>query len=198
MKLIAGLGNPGKRYELTRHNIGFIATDYFAYKLNLKFKEGKGDWYEAPGKIDEVEFCLIKPTTYMNNSGIAVKEFLSKNEIPQKDILVVVDDFQIPLGAIRVRTRGSDGGHNGLESIIYHLSSIDFPRMRIGIGKEEPLTKEDYIDYVLTNFDEDEIGKIKKLLPEYYNCIYSFILGDINDTMNKFNKNFLEEQESSS
>ena len=190
MKLIAGLGNPGSKYELTRHNIGFIAIDYFADKLNLNFKAGKGDWYEATGKLDDTDIFLIKPTTYMNNSGIAVKEFLTKNEIPLNDILVVVDDFQIPLGSIRVRAKGSDGGHNGLESVIYQLESMDFPRMRIGIGKEETINKEEYIDFVLTNFDKDEIEKIKNMLPHYYNCMLSFLEENIFETMNKFNRNF--------
>ena len=118
MKLIAGLGNPGKQYELTRHNIGFIILDLFAEFFHLTFKEGKGNWFEGKGKIGDEDVCLLKPTTYMNNSGVAIKEFTDRYNIGFKDVLIVVDDFQIPLGTIRVRKNGSDGGHNGLSSII--------------------------------------------------------------------------------
>ena len=194
MKLITGLGNPGRDYELTRHNIGFIVLDYVAYKLNLKFTPGKGQWYETYGNIEDTEFYLIKPTTYMNNSGIAVEEFLTNNEISPNNLLVVYDDFQLPLGTIRLRTKGSDGGHNGISSVIYHLNTMDFPRMRIGIGKEETIIKDEYIDFVLTQFDKDEKEKIKTLLPNYYNCILSYINEDIMETMNKFNRNFLIEE----
>jgi len=194
LKLITGLGNPGRDYELTRHNIGFIVLDYVAYKLNLKFTPGKGQWYETYGNIEDTEFYLIKPTTYMNNSGIAVEEFLTNNEISPNNLLVVYDDFQLPLGTIRLRTKGSDGGHNGISSVIYHLNTMDFPRMRIGIGKEETIIKDEYIDFVLTQFDKDEKEKIKTLLPNYYNCILSYINEDIMETMNKFNRNFLIEE----
>ncbi len=194
MKLITGLGNPGRNYELTRHNIGFIVLDYVAYKLNLKFTPGKGQWYETYGNIEDTEFYLIKPTTYMNNSGIAVEEFLTNNEISPNNLLVVYDDFQLPLGTIRLRTKGSDGGHNGISSVIYHLNTMDFPRMRIGIGKDETIIKDEYIDFVLTQFDKDEKEKIKTLLPNYYNCILSYINEDIMETMNKFNRNFLIEE----
>ena len=193
MKLITGLGNPGRDYELTRHNIGFIVLDYFAYKLNLKFTPGKGQWYETHGNIEDTEFYLVKPTTYMNNSGIAVQEFLTNHEISPNDLLVVYDDFQIPLGTIRVRTKGTDGGHNGISSVIYHLNTMDFPRMRIGIGKESAIAKDEYIDFVLTQFDKEEKEKIKALLPNYFNCILSYINEDIKETMNKFNRNFLIE-----
>jgi PTH1 family peptidyl-tRNA hydrolase len=194
LKLITGLGNPGRNYELTRHNIGFIVLDYVAYKLNLKFTPGKGQWYETYGNIEDTEFYLIKPTTYMNNSGIAVEEFLTNNEISPNNLLVVYDDFQLPLGTIRLRTKGSDGGHNGISSVIYHLNTMDFPRMRIGIGKDETIIKDEYIDFVLTQFDKDEKEKIKTLLPNYYNCILSYINEDIMETMNKFNRNFLIEE----
>ena len=104
MKLITGLGNPGRNYELTRHNIGFIVLDYVAYKLNLKFTPGKGQWYETYGNIEDTEFYLIKPTTYMNNSGIAVEEFLTNNEISPNNLLVVYDDFQLPQAVTAVTT----------------------------------------------------------------------------------------------
>ena len=188
MKLIVGLGNPGSKYELTRHNIGFIILDFFADSLSINFKAGKGDWLEAKGRIGEEDVYLLKPLTYMNNSGVAILEFMEKTGADIKDVLVIVDDFQIPLGMIRVRKGGSDGGHNGLSSIIYHLNSDEFPRMRAGIGRNEALKKEDFIDFVLGNFDKEEIEIIKKLMPEYMKCIRSFITDGLTITMNTFNK----------
>jgi PTH1 family peptidyl-tRNA hydrolase len=191
VKLIVGLGNPGSKYELTRHNIGFIIADFFAESLNISFKAGKGEWLEAKGRIGDEDVYLLKPLTYMNNSGIAILEFMEKTGADIKDVLIIVDDFQIPLGMIRVRKDGSDGGHNGLSSIIYHLNSDDFPRMRIGIGKNEALKKEEFIDFVLGNFDKDEIENIKKLMPDYLKCIRSFITDGLTITMNSFNRMFL-------
>ena len=191
MKLIVGLGNPGSKYELTRHNIGFIIADFFAASLNISFKAGKGDWLEAKGRIGDEDVYLLKPLTYMNNSGMAILDFMEKTGADIKDVLVIVDDFQIPLGMIRVRKDGSDGGHNGLSSIIYHLNSDEFPRMRIGIGRNEALKKEEFIDFVLGNFDKEEIENIKNLMPDYLKCIRSFITDGLTVTMNSFNRMFL-------
>jgi peptidyl-tRNA hydrolase, PTH1 family len=194
LKLIVGLGNPGKKYELTRHNIGYQILDYIADYLKVKFKPAKGDWYGVSGLYNNFEYYLMKPTTFMNNSGEAVFDFLTKNNIPLNNILVICDDFQIPFGMIRLRTKGSDGGHNGVSSIIYRLNTMSFPRMRIGIGKDK-LEKKDYIDYVLTNFKNEETDVLKEMFPIYKDCILSFISEDIKETMNKFNKNFLKKDE---
>ena len=191
MKLIVGLGNPGSKYELTRHNIGFLILDYVAEYLKVKFKTGKGEWYEAGGCYNDSGFIFMKPTTYMNNSGEAVFQYLTKNNIPLENILIISDDFQIPLGMIRIRAKGSDGGHNGISSIVYHLNSMDFPRMRIGIGKEKALSKDEYIDFVLNDFSEEELNIIKNLMPVYKESILSFIIDDLKVTMNKYNRNFL-------
>lgn len=179
------------KYELTRHNIGFIISDFFAESLNTVFLPGKGEWLEAKGRIGDEDVCILKPLTFMNNSGIAILEFMEKTGADIKDVLVIVDDFQIPLGMIRVRKGGSDGGHNGLSSIIYHLNSDEFPRMRIGIGKNEVLKKDEFIDFVLGNFDKEEIEIIRKLMPEYLNCIRSFISDGLTITMNSFNRMYL-------
>lgn len=191
MKLIVGLGNPGRKYELTRHNIGYQILDYIADYLEVKFKPAKGEWYGVSGVYEGYEYYLMKPTTFMNNSGEAVYDFLTSNNIPLNNILVVFDDFQIPLGMIRVRTKGSDGGHNGLADIIYRLNTMAFPRMRIGTGKEI-LSKEEYTDYVLTNFTEEEINLLKEMFPIYKDCILSFICEDIEDTMTKYNRMYIE------
>ena len=195
MKLIIGLGNPGSKYELTRHNIGYRILDYLADYLKVKFKPAKGEWYGASGNYNDFEFYLMKPTTFMNNSGEAVNDFLTSNNIPLNNVLVVYDDFQIPLGMIRIRTKGSDGGHNGIASIIYHLNTMSFPRMRIGIGKESLLNKENFIDFVLSDFINEETEILKEMFPVYKDCILSFIAGSLSDTMNKYNKNFLKKEE---
>lgn len=196
MKLIAGLGNPGSQYQFTRHNAGFLVVDSFAEFFKINFKPGKGNWYEGWGTIDGEKVCLMKPSTYMNDSGIAVIEFLENYErefghLELNDVLIIVDDFQIPLGTIRFRKKGSDGGHNGLSSIIYHLNSDEFPRMRIGIGRDEIIRKDDFVEFVLCNFDKEEMLILSRLQPVYVDAIRSFILRGITKTMNEFNKSFL-------
>ena len=192
MKLIVGLGNPGNKYAFTRHNIGFMIIDYISNFLNTELKPGKGDWFGIDCNYDGEDIYLMKPTTFMNNSGTAVIDFILRNNIDIKDILVVYDDFQIPLGTIRVRTNGSDGGHNGISSVIYHLNTLDFARMRIGIGNANLINKEDYIDFVLSNFNEEETIKIKEMMVNYKDCVLSYVKEDVLNTMNRFNKNFLD------
>lgn len=192
MKLIVGLGNPGNKYAFTRHNIGFMIIDYISSFLNTELKPGKGDWFGIDCNYDGEDIYLMKPTTFMNNSGTAVIDFILRNNIDIKDILVVYDDFQIPLGTIRVRTNGSNGGHNGISSVIYHLNTLDFARMRIGIGNADLINKEDYIDFVLSNFTEEETIKIKEMMVNYKDCILSYVKEDVLNTMNRFNKNFLD------
>jgi peptidyl-tRNA hydrolase, PTH1 family len=193
MKLIVGLGNPGNEYSHTRHNAGFVILDYFSDFLKTSFKAGRGDFYIASGKFRNEDYYLLKPVTYMNNSGLAVIQFMENySEIENlNDILIVHDDFHLPLGTIRIRLKGSDGGHNGLSNIIYHLNNDEFPRMRVGIGPGEILRKDEYVDFVLSNFKEDEIAKLKTMLPVYSECLLSFLSEDVKITMNKFNKNFL-------
>lgn len=195
MKLIVGLGNPGNTYALTRHNIGFIILDYLAEYLNCEFKAGKGEYYLAKGKYKGEEYLLLKPTTYMNNSGLAVREVLELYpDTELKDVLIVFDDFQLKLGTIRIREQGSDGGHNGIASVIYHLNSMEVPRLRIGIGKGEVMKKDEFVDFVLSNFTETEIETIKTLLPIFKDCILSFIKEPFKKVMNRYNKHFLEEE----
>ncbi|MDD5360655.1 MAG: aminoacyl-tRNA hydrolase [Ignavibacteria bacterium] len=199
MKLIVGLGNPGNEYSLTRHNAGFVILDYFSDYLKTPFKPGRGDFYLAQGKYKSEDFFLLKPSTFMNNSGLAVNQFMENyREIENlNDIIIVHDDFHLPLGTIRIRLKGSDGGHNGISNIIYHLNNDEFPRMRVGIGTGSILRKDEYIDFVLTNFTETEIEKIKTMLPVYSECLLSFLSDDINITMNKYNKNFIENENDS-
>lgn len=192
MKLIVGLGNPGSKYRFTRHNIGFIILDNFADHNSAVFKPGKGDWYECSLTINNEEVFLLKPVTYMNNSGTAVLEFCSIQNINTVDTLVIFDDFQLPLGTVRVRKKGSDGGHNGISDIIYHFNTEEIPRMRVGIGNEKILKKDDFINFVLSDFTKEELKDLDKIMPDLENCIKSFISEDIKVTMNNFNKSFLQ------
>jgi len=180
--LIVGLGNPGARYAETRHNIGFKVVERLAEKLNLNFRAGKGDYLIASGAA---EILLLKPLTYMNNSGLAVRPAADYFDIPAARMLIVFDDYQLPLGKLRLRPHGSDGGHNGMASVIQHLGTPEVSRLRLGIGAE--FAKGEMADYVLTTFSRDE----HKLLPEIYDRAVEAVLCFINDgmpqAMNKFN-----------
>lgn len=198
MKLIVGLGNPGSEYIKTRHNAGFLAIDFLCEHLGVLLKPGKGDWYGLEHKYKSEKFYIMKPTTFMNASGNAVVNFVNKKKIDLSDILIVYDDFQLPLGTIRVRAKGSDGGHKGLSSVIYSLNSIEFPRMRIGIGTEENISQDNYTDFVLSNFSDDEFEKLKSLMPNIRDAILCFIEEGIYSTMNKYNKNYFQPEEEKS
>lgn len=175
MYSVVGLGNPGKKYQLTRHNIGFIILDTFAVKHNLIFKPSKENYYYVEGSLESSTFFLVKPSTYMNLSGIAVLEFSNKYKINPENLLVVVDDVNLSLGKIRLRKAGSDGGHNGIKSIIYHLQSNSFPRLRFGIGNK--FEKGDMADYVLSEFTDEEFSAIKESINFAVELIEKFILG---------------------
>lgn len=195
MKLIVGLGNPGSKYTYTRHNIGFIVIDHFAESNGVLFMPGKGDWYECSLTVNDEEVFLLKPVTFMNNSGSAVKEFCNIHNIKPEDVLAIYDDFQLPIGTVRVRKKGSNGGHNGISDIIYQMNTEEIPRMRIGIGNNNVLQKDDFIDFVLSDFTKDEINDFIKIMPDLLSCIKSFITDEIKVTMNNFNKSFLQSTE---
>ena len=154
MKLIVGIGNPGKKYLFTRHNVGFIILDRFAKKNNLVFQPSKYDFYQTDGVFDFIRFFLIKPTTYVNNSGLAIVDFLTNTPIETEDILLVHDDINLETGRVKIKKTGSSGGHNGIESVIYHLQNDQFPRLRFGIGND--FGKGDMANYVLDKFDEKD------------------------------------------
>lgn len=154
MRLLIGIGNPGPKYRGTRHNAGFIALDYFGEKYGLRFEPGKGKFYFAKGQFAAVPFMLIKPTTYVNLTGEAVSALSEELNVMPEDIVVIHDDINLPAGMVKVKMSGSDGGHNGIHSIIYHLQTGDFPRIRIGIGSD--FAKGDMAAYVLSRFESDE------------------------------------------
>ncbi|CUT03387.1 aminoacyl-tRNA hydrolase [Candidatus Kryptobacter tengchongensis] len=186
MIAIFGLGNPGREYEMTRHNVGFMVVDEIAKKLEIDFKPGKGDYLISPGKYKGSEFLLVKPLTYMNNSGIAVKDVVERFKLDLKDVFVICDDLNLPLGVIRLRQKGSDGGHNGLYSVIYHLKTTDFPRLRCGIGNPEKMRN--MVDFVLSRFDDDEIDKLNEMIGQAVEATFCFISDGILTAMNRFNK----------
>ncbi|PKP55064.1 aminoacyl-tRNA hydrolase, partial [Candidatus Atribacteria bacterium HGW-Atribacteria-1] len=175
MKIVVGLGNPGSKYEFTRHNIGFRIVDNLARDMETEFKKAKS-YYSliSRGMINNHKVILVKPQTFMNLSGRAVNRVVSYYKIPLQDLLIVYDDLNLELGKIRIRKRGSAGGHKGMESIMQYLNSEDIPRLRVGIGNPSLNFNFDCVSYVLSNFNNDEEDKIKgtiKLSTEVINII---------------------------
>ena len=194
MYLIVGLGNPGSEYAQTRHNVGFLVTDQLAASLDTQFHAGKGEFWLAQCSLNNVEIAVLKPVTYMNNSGIAVQEFLEQQQISLENILIVCDDFQLPLGTIRLRKDGSDSGHNGLSSIIYHLQTDQFARLRCGIASvSKPLEKSKMKDFVLDIFPESELKTVENMIERAREACTSFIMDGIDQAMNRFNAKPSEE-----
>ncbi|MDG1731130.1 MAG: aminoacyl-tRNA hydrolase [Algibacter sp.] len=182
--LIVGLGNIGEKYENTRHNIGFKILDAFAKQENLTFETQKlGDitTYKLKGRT----FILLKPNTYMNLSGKAVLYWLTKEKIPLENLLVVTDDLNLPFGSIRLKTKGSDGGHNGLKDIQDKLNTVKYNRFRFGIS--DAFSKGRQVDYVLGEWTDEETEQLKERFEKSTEIIKSFALAGINNTMNTFN-----------
>jgi len=189
VRIVFGIGNPGNRYSQTRHNSGFLLIDQYAQKNSLSFLASKNDYYIAKGKTAQCGFSLIKPTTFVNNSGIADLQVIEEFNIPVNDFLVVADDLNLETGKVRIRVGGGDGGHNGINSIIYHLNSDDFPRLRIGIGNN--FGKGEMADYVLSPFSNEEFNLISLAFNEAVILIDEFIQGGIKqmlDANSKFSK----------
>jgi PTH1 family peptidyl-tRNA hydrolase len=182
--LIAGLGNIGPKYENTRHNVGFSLLDYFADKESLTFEMGKLGAlarYTHKGR----SFLLLKPSTFMNLSGKAIRYWLDREKIPIEHLLVITDDINLPFGTIRIKTRGSDGGHNGLKDIQYQLNTTNYNRFRFGIS--DSFSKGSQVDYVLGHWSEEEAAKLPERFELGMEAIKSFALAGISHTMNTFN-----------
>ncbi len=186
IKLVAGLGNPGKKYELTRHNLGFMTLDLLGKRYDASFRSGKGEYRQSSARIDSQIILLIKPTTYMNLSGYAVADAARFRGFEPHEILVVCDDVNLPIGKIRIRGQGSDGGHNGLKSIVEQLGSRDFPRVRLGIGlpenPERPLES-----YVLEKFSADELKIVEEMLASAADAVETVIRDGVEVAQHKFN-----------
>ncbi|MGC6431771.1 MAG: aminoacyl-tRNA hydrolase [Jejuia sp.] len=182
--LIVGLGNIGEKYEETRHNIGFKILDYFAEKEQIIFETNKlGDigYYKLKGR----SFMFLKPSTFMNLSGKAVTYWLTKEKVPLDNLLIITDDLNLPFGSIRLKTKGSDGGHNGLKDIQQKLNSTKYNRFRFGIS--DAFAKGRQIDYVLGEWTEEEKSKMPERLEKSVELIKSFVLAGTSTTMNLFN-----------
>lgn len=184
MKLIVGLGNPGKEYEKTRHNAGFMCIDEVAKKCNLSFDTKKFKALIATGFVNGEKVILMKPQTYMNLSGEAVGECVRFYDIDSDDILVLVDDLDLPVGKIRLRTKGSSGGQNGLKNIIAHLGTQEFKRVRIGIGNNKIM---DTKDYVLGKISKDDLTLFNDSLTRASNAAYDFISKPFERVMGAYN-----------
>jgi peptidyl-tRNA hydrolase, PTH1 family len=187
LRLIVGLGNPGKDYEYTRHNLGFLVVEQLAARYQLKFKSST--WCKgltAEGLIENKECCLLLPLTYMNNSGVAVKETVSRKEVSLIQTLVVADDFNLDFGQLRLREKGSAGGHNGLKSVIQYLASEEFARLRLGIGC--PPNKKDITDYVLEKFRPQEKKELNSFIQDAVECGVAWVNGNSNQVMSQFNR----------
>ena len=183
--LIVGLGNIGSEYEHTRHNIGFDIVDALAKKHNATFTVDRHA-YRAEVKVKGKTFVLIKPVTYMNLSGKAVKHHLQNEKMDASKMLIITDDLALPVGKIRIKPKGSDGGHNGLKSINEHLVSSEYPRMRVGIGSDFPKGRQS--DYVLGKWKSDEEPIISQTIEKAVEAIEEFGLAGIQNAMNKFNQ----------
>lgn len=182
--LIAGLGNIGPEYSGTRHNIGFMTLDALAKASNLVFESARHS-HTTTLKSKGRTFILIKPTTYMNLSGKAVKYWLEKEKIPQENLFVILDDIALPFGTIRIRANGSNGGHNGLKSIDEMLGNNNYARMRFGIGSD--FRKGKQADYVLDEFSKEENLVLPQCLEKMRLAVINFGLAGTQDTMNRFN-----------
>lgn len=184
MKLIIGLGNPGKEYEKTRHNVGFMVMDCLEelFKVQISNKKFKGEYAKFKYKGEDI--ILLKPLTYMNASGESVIQVMNFFKIDVKDILVIYDDLDMPVGKLRLRESGSAGGHNGIKSIIAHVGTQNFKRIRVGIDRHPRIP---VVDYVLGKFPKDDIPHIEEGLNQAAKAVEMFLDKDFTAAMNVFN-----------
>jgi len=190
---VVGLGNPGLKYEFTRHNIGFRVVDSLAQDIEIEFKKVKS-YYSliSRGMINNHKVMLVKPQTFMNLSGRAVSKVVSYYKISLRDLLIVYDDLNLELGQIRIRKKGSAGGHKGMESIMQYLHSEEIPRLRIGIGNLSVNFNFDCVSYVLSNFNGDEEDKIKETIKLSTKAIKTVIEDGFEKAMRKYNRKSIE------
>jgi PTH1 family peptidyl-tRNA hydrolase len=172
MKLIIGFGNPGNKYNFTRHNFGFLALDFYAKIHKLDWLE-KPRWNAIVAKDEEHDFLLVKPQTFYNDQGVCVKAICAFYKVPPQDILVLCDDFNLPFGKLRFRERGSAGGNNGLKSVIAHLGE-DFPRLRLGSGNDQLRSRIGDVDFVLSKFTDAEREQLPNILREIVNFMSEY------------------------
>ena len=187
LKLIVGLGNPGRIYQRTRHNLGFLVVTELAKKNGLRFiRSLRLKSFVVSGKLGEQPVVMAMPATFMNASGLAVSRLVKKTKIDLKDLLVVCDDINLQLGSLRLRPSGSDGGHNGLKSIIESLAGKNFARLRLGIAG--PKKSKDTVDFVLSEFAKEERAAVSSQIERAGDCCANWVREGIVKTMDKFNK----------
>ncbi len=184
--MIVGLGNPGKQYETTRHNAGFICLDLLAQKHGISVKKLKFKSLMGEGRIEGKRCLLLKPQTFMNLSGEAVRDAAEFYKIPAENIIVIYDDISLDPGKLRIRRKGSDGGHNGMKNILYHLKSDGFPRIKIGVGAK-PNPEYDLADWVLSRFSSAEYKKIKEAADKAVGAAEYIVAGNIDKAMSDYN-----------
>ncbi len=184
--IIAGLGNPGAQYENTRHNAGFMIVDTLAAKYSFEIKRLKFKSLTADVMIAGKRCIVMKPSTFMNNSGEAIVEAMNFYKIPIENVIICYDDISLEPGKIRIRRKGSDGGHNGIKSIIYLAGSQDFPRVKIGVG-QKPSKEYDLASWVLGNLPSEDIPKLKEAADNACIAVENILKGDIDKAMNLFN-----------
>lgn len=182
IKLLVGLGNPGKRYEKTRHNVGFMVIDEVVRSLKVQKPSEECLSLVYKTNLDGRDVLFAKPQTYMNNSGLAVVNLLEEYDLTPEEMLVVYDDLDLPLGRIRLRLEGSSGGHHGIESIIREIRTEKFPRLRVGIGR--PADKNKVVDYVLSPFSEEEEGVLARVLQRASECLLRCVKYNPEESMN--------------
>jgi len=191
VKAIIGIGNPGDKYQLTRHNIGYIFLDYLADKLGLKFSQTLFSYQEARGRLGDAPFVLVKPTTFVNLSGVAIAQVMENLSLTPDDILIVYDDINLEEGLFKIRKSGGDGGHNGIKSIIYHMNSQNFSRLRIGVGNK--FKSGEMVRFVLSSFDFEAMKRVEPVLDTSFDMVKAFIengekaMYDINSRLNNAN-----------
>ena len=185
MKLIVGLGNPGKKYEGTRHNAGFAALDHVAEKWGMRVTKAKFDALTGTGTAAGVKVLLMKPQTYMNNSGEAVRAAMDFYHLQPQDLLVIYDDLDLPIGKLRLRQKGSAGGHNGIKSIQAHIKSQEFDRIRIGIDKDARIPT---VDWVLGKIRKEDAQAYQESIEQAAKAAVFALQHSFADAMNQFNK----------
>jgi peptidyl-tRNA hydrolase, PTH1 family len=186
MRLIVGLGNPGYEYHLTPHNLGFMAIDRLAEACGKELSRREAQALTTTTEFAGEQVVLAKPQTYMNLSGLAVARLLQNYELSPRDLLVLVDEIEIPLGMLRIRPRGSAGGHNGLKSIIGALEADDFARLRLGVGLDRPV--EDYVSYLLRPFRPAEMKLVAEMLEQASEAVRVILSEGVQKAMNRFNR----------
>lgn len=184
--ILVGLGNPGKEYEKTRHNIGFMALDFVSKKLNIDFSTQKFKSSYGLGNFGNKKVILLKPQTFMNLSGQAVVLLMAFYKVAPENVILVYDDISLPVGKIRIRKQGSHGGHNGVKNIVALSGSQSFPRIKVGVG-EKPNENWDLADWVLSKFSSDEMNLIENNMPKIYDALDLIVQGKIDRAMNNFN-----------